>query len=191
MGKYDLETTLVVTLNRQLSSDYLNRVGREIVRTIEKRTLSGKDKSGNSFYPYSKEYKESMEFRIAGKSPNNVNLKLTGEMLGDLSVIAIDEKKGQIIIGFEDEQQKAKAHGHITGAEGNLPVRDFLGISKSELEDIVSSLPKPEQAKKAKIATEDIRRIMQSEAPASKGTGVSIVDLLAEYGYLTDGADIL
>jgi hypothetical protein len=70
-------------------------------------------------------------------------------MLADFSVLAA--RNGRIILGFDSEEQRAKAHGHMTGQEGsgNLPVRDFLGISDEELAQAIRKVPPPKKLKEA------------------------------------------
>jgi hypothetical protein len=133
------------TLPRQ----YLQAVGRELVQIILRRTAAGKDKNGKPFVGYSDDYKESDDFGLTGKSPGNVNLRLSGDMLADFSVLAA--RNGRIILGFDSEEQRAKAHGHMTGQEGsgNLPVRDFLGISDEELAQAIRKVPPPKKLKEA------------------------------------------
>lgn len=137
---YERETTLKISVDKSYPEDYLKRIGREIVNVIRDRTAKSLDKNRNPFPAYSKEYKASDDFKLAGKT-SRVDLTLSGDMLADLGVLSV--KKGQIEIGFERGEQRAKAHGHITGANGNLPVRNFLGISEDELGSILRRVPPP------------------------------------------------
>jgi hypothetical protein len=153
---WERETTLKVPMDPTLSNDYLQRVGREIIRTILERTAQGLDKNRTVFPGYSKDYKDSDDFKLTGKS-STVNLRLSGDMLSDLSIL--DVRKGEIVIGFEDSEQRAKAHGHITGADGTgrLPVRNFLGISDREMASIMRKIPPPIDYEKAKA--EGLKRL--------------------------------
>lgn len=137
---YERETTLKINVDKSYPEDYLRRIGREMVNVIRDRTAKSLDKNKQVFAPYSKEYKSSDDFKLAGKS-SKVDLTLSGDMLADLGVVSV--KKGQIEIGFDRDNQRAKAHGHITGANGNLPVRNFLGISEDELSSILRRVPPP------------------------------------------------
>jgi hypothetical protein len=142
---WELETTLIIKIP-SLSEAAMERIGRAVVMLIERRTAKGIDKDGKPFVGYSDSYKESMEFKQMGKS-RAVDLTGLGEMLADFGVI--DSGRGWVSLGFEDEDQRAKAHGHITGQQGNgFPVRDFLGISKEELASIIrkSGIVKTEKA---------------------------------------------
>ena len=151
------EASVVVKLkDKNVSKQYMHALGRELVQIILKRTAAGKDKHGKAFVGYSKEYKASDDFKLTGKSPSNVNLRLSGDMLADLGVISA--RNGRIIIGFESEEQRAKAHGHITGKEGSgkLPVRDFLGISQEELAQAMRKVPPPKKLKEAFLEAKDM-----------------------------------
>ena len=76
---------------------------------------------------------------MARKSVGAVNLTLTGEMLNSIELI--DNNNIALTIGFKDELQAAKAHAHITGANGRTPVRDFLGLPPFELSSILKTFP--------------------------------------------------
>ena len=131
---WETETTLIVKMN--LPKTKLEKVARAAAALIRKRTADGIDKDGKPFVPYSKEYKESPEFAQAGKS-GKVDLKLTGEMMTEFGVLQV--QNGRFSLGVEDEEQRAKLHGHITGQEGSgkLPVRNPLGLSKAELASVL------------------------------------------------------
>lgn len=126
-------------------------MAEEIIETIRLRTENGKDKYGisfNSYAPYSKEYKESLDFKIAGKT-SKVNLKQTGDMLAAIELLS--DKKGKLTIGFEKGTlENDKADGHITG---NIGVkRDFLGFAgSSEKQKLKSIISKYEQKNESKI----------------------------------------
>jgi hypothetical protein len=128
---WELETTLVLKIPG-LSKEQVAKVAKQIIRTIEKRTASGRDKNGVMFKGYSADYMESKVFEAVGKS-TQVDLRLTGEMMTDLDILS--SSNGKATIGFPDDEARARAHGHITGANGTgkLPVRDFLGVNNDEL----------------------------------------------------------
>jgi hypothetical protein len=179
MANYDLETSVVVNLKKPLPENYLERVGREVVRTIQERTARGLDKDGRAFQGYSEDYIDSLEFRIARKSPSQVNLRLSGEMMTDLEVLDIDSQKGRIVVGYKSGESQDKAHGHITGANGKLPVRDFMGVSKEEIATILSKVPEPSRLSKAEGILEQ-RLSKKEKQPDDRGfnpPGVEIEDL--------------
>jgi hypothetical protein len=123
-----------------LSPDQKDEVADLIIERIVNRTDQGKDKDGRKFAGYSKSYKESLDFKVAGKT-NKVDLQLSGDMLAALSVL--DQTSRSVVIGFErGSEENAKADGNIRGTYGKptpdpKKARDFLGISERELIKIV------------------------------------------------------
>ena len=112
----------------------------DIIETIKRRTEAGKDKNGKSFPGYSKTYIESLDFKVAGKSPNRIDLTLSGDMLAALQLLGHED--GKLTIGFEPgTEENARADGNIRGAYGGDPnprkARDFLGIAPKELDKIL------------------------------------------------------
>ena len=124
-----------------LSPDQKDEVADLIIERIVNRTDQGKDKDGRKFPGYSKSYKESLDFKVAGKT-NKVDLQLSGDMLAALSVL--DKTSRSVTIGFErGSEENAKADGNIRGTYGKPTpnpdkARDFLGISDRELSKIIN-----------------------------------------------------
>jgi hypothetical protein len=124
-----------------LSPDQKDEVADLIIERIVNRTDQGKDKDGRKFPGYSKSYKESLDFKVAGKS-SKVDLQLSGDMLAALSVL--DKTSRSVTIGFENgSEENAKADGNIRGTYGqSKPIpgkaRDFLGITDAELSKIIN-----------------------------------------------------
>lgn len=164
MKKYEQETTLTIRLPetfKDAPSELRDLLARDLLRTIKKRTEDGLDKNDANFVPYSSSYKKSNDFKLAGKSSSHVNLRLLGEMMGNLKVLNTTETA--IVFGFSSAQERAKAHGHITGHNGEVskkghhyPVRDFLGLPS----DVVQSLfKKYEDTGKLTDAANLVRRV--------------------------------
>lgn len=114
-----------------------------IVEYIVQRSQDGKSKYNRPFPGggYSKSYSESLDFKNAGKSRDRVNLTLTGDMLAALDML--NHKKGAITVGFEKgAEENGRAEGLITGKYGkNIgPKRDFLGITKKKLRELVKDV---------------------------------------------------
>jgi hypothetical protein len=117
-------------------------IGEEIIAFIQKRTEKGLSWRNTRLAGYSKAYTESLNFKIAGKSKNHVDLTQSGDMLGDMTVLKTS--KGKIIIGFENGTlSNAIADGNIRGTYGHSstigPKRNFLGITRKDLMDEVLS----------------------------------------------------
>jgi len=143
-----------IKINKKYNPREREAIGKEIVNHIIKRTLSGKDVNNRNFTGYSKSYKKSLEFKIAGKSSNKVNLRLSGEMLNELKVLK--NRSGEITIGYESgSEENDKAEGNQKGTYGNpRPVtkpRRFIGISGNDLrKNILSKYPLTNKDKRLK-----------------------------------------
>lgn len=130
------------------SADQRKAIAIELVDCIIDNTRSGKGvkKKGDywdyvDFPKYSKEYKKSFEFKIAGKS-SKVDLTLTGDMLDSLMVLDA-RKKDKLVIGYDKgDPINGKVEGNRIGSYGKpngdkSKARDFLGISKDDLNAIL------------------------------------------------------
>lgn len=150
-NKYELEVDLGEIFGVDLSGRpaLKEAIAQEFIDRIVERTESGIDRNNQSFKSYSNEYVESDEFQAYGKKRGQVNLTLTGNMLGLLDVKDISGNK--IVIGWNETDEAEKAHGHISGNVGKK--RDFLGLPVEEVESIkrefideVRSTPLDEEA---------------------------------------------
>lgn len=112
-----------------------------VIEHIFDRTQRGLDKDGKRFPGYSKEYVASLDFKVAGKSRGDVNLKLSGDMLAAIKLL--NHSNGRISVGFDaGTVENDKAEGNIKGTYGQkTPIagkqRDFLGIQASKLRELV------------------------------------------------------
>lgn len=135
----------------KMSDTATELIAEEIIDFIIERTKNGKGMDGERFPGYSKAYKDSLDFKIAGKT-NKVDLTLSGEMLDSIELI--QAKKGKIKFGYSDSNDMAgRAEGNILGSYGGTPnskkARNFLEISPKEIAKIVKkigALPEEVQA---------------------------------------------
>ena len=117
----------------------LEILGEEIIDHIIERTLSGKNVNNRTFIGYSKEYKER-----EGKD-NPPDLNLTSDMLDSLQVLEVMPRAKRIKIGYDSGYDGlGKVEGNILGTYGQKnpkspKPRDFLGISKKDLNDIIAA----------------------------------------------------
>jgi hypothetical protein len=132
----------VIKIKNDFDEKTLQLIGEDIVNFIIDRTRKkGLDKNNDPLpAPYSNDYAKSLDFKIAGKSKNKVDLTLTGEMLDLLNVINVSSDK--IEIGYEeDDEFIGKVEGNIKGSYGGSPrkslARDFLGIHEDDLKKIL------------------------------------------------------
>lgn len=100
---------------------------RIIERTKDSEFLN--DLSSNAKV-YSKKYKDSLDFKAAGKS-NKVNLTLTGDMLG---LLELEVDGNEVELGWDDELEQLKASNHIVG--DTVPKRDFFGLTAADIKKI-------------------------------------------------------
>ena len=129
-----------VEIPKEFGPSDRDAIGLMAEERIRERTLAGKDKDGNKFKPYTKEYMQSIDFKNAGKS-SKVNLRLSGDMLAAMDTLS--HKSGSLLIGFENgTDENARADGNIRGTYGQKTStgkkRDFLGLSKEEVDQIIN-----------------------------------------------------
>lgn len=143
-----------IAIPREYDADQRQAIGEEIVEAIIRRTNNGIDKYGKAFDAYSKSYKSSLEFRVAGKT-NTPNLKLSGDMHTSLRVLS--HRSGQIVIGWPDGYEADKAKWNVEKG------RDMLGISTKDLNKILSrypiNRPEPSSSFIGSIAAEFVKSI--------------------------------
>lgn len=116
-------------------------LGDIIIEFIRDRVQNDNtDKKNRALPGYSKGYLKSLEFKIAGKSKGDVNMTLSGDTLGAMTLLS--HQKGSLMIGFENGSfENAKADGNIRGTFGKnkqvAPKRDFLGLTDGDLKRIL------------------------------------------------------
>jgi phage gpG-like protein len=119
-----------------LSDSFKKKVAQRIIDEIIKRADENKSIDGRRLASYDDDYVKSDEFKAYGKSKNDVDMNLTGNMLNMLTIKEVDSDTA--VIGWTDKDNNGKAHGHMTGANGTgkLPVREFFGANQKLLEEI-------------------------------------------------------
>ncbi len=167
----------IVGENREL-------LAQEVLQFIRDRTDTGKDKNNVKFPKYSRSYINSLDFRNAGKKAGNVNIKLSGDTMAAMDVIS--HKKGSILIGYENgTRENNVAEGNITGSYGRNPnpgkARDFLGISKGDLSNIIKrekilDLPK-EVVQEILLFTPELIKAVLSGIKKTIGVGVTLEEI--------------
>jgi hypothetical protein len=133
-----------LAVSKAVSDPAFRRIfGNRVIDLITERTQEKNvDKNDKKFPKYSKAYKEADEFSIYGKSADEVNLTLTGEMLSSMRSKSTREEMEIYLTG---EDNKNKAQGHISGKYGaskTIKKRDFLGVPDKELKDILKQTVK-------------------------------------------------
>lgn len=126
-------------------------IGQALIDKIISRTESGKDVNGKPFKKYSKEYIESDEFKAFDKSPGEINMTLTGQMLGTLDVLQTAGSK--VKIGWADDTENAKAYNHNVG-DTIKNKRAFFGVTKADLNEIKKEFKADVEASVGKLQNE-------------------------------------
>ena len=121
--------------------EFLQEQSERQIETTRKRTRSGDDYEDNKFTGYRPPTKDIRE--KAGFQTDTVELWFEGDpshMLDDMiyeDYIEPNELESKIF--FKTEFSRLKAAVHQFGL-GNLPIREFLGFSDSELEQMTGRL---------------------------------------------------
>lgn len=138
LANNNLELVIPTNGLEHLTGPELRRFGDAVIRKIKANLANGLDANGNRMRPYSKEYKQSEQYAAFGKSPTP-NLKLTGDLWA--SMVVKDITPFNVIIGFDDSNEGAKAHGNFTGSYGkpySRPslARQFFGLPEEQVTEI-------------------------------------------------------
>jgi hypothetical protein len=141
-------STFQVEISSRFPKNERAAIAEEIINYVVETTKSGVSPvTGRAFAGnYSRGYAKSLDFKIAHKNKNKIDLTLTGDMLGVVELI--DDNKGKLLLGIDHRkfpQEAAKAEGNQLGTYGNAtPVvsgRKFLGITNKALKEILSAHP--------------------------------------------------
>lgn len=157
------EVSQEIDLNKLVGSDISEdeqlvlKIGQKIIDYMEERVDDGLGYGRTKLKsPYSDAYSESLNFKAAGKSKTDVNMKLSGDMMASIDIIEVNGSK--VTIGIDDPDQVPKAFNHQTG--DTVPRRPFFGVTNEELKQYVLSEFKDEiKAKRTTSAEEQSRLI--------------------------------
>jgi hypothetical protein len=144
----DLEALTGVDLS--IDSSLVKEIGQAIIDYMKERVDGGEGVGGVELHkPYSDAYAKSWAFKAAGKSKNEINMNLSGDMLGSIDIVNEDGSEIKIAVS---EDQAPKAFNHQTG--DTVPKRKFFGITVGEFKDNI--LPQFKDAIKEVKPTESI-----------------------------------
>lgn len=155
---------VAIPIPKKYSPEEREAIAIEVINFIRERSQKGRDKNNKAFHPYSKSYKNSLDFQIAGKS-SRVDLRLSGDMLAALDLLKAS--KGKLTIGYEaGDSINDRVEGNRLGSYGGKPnrklARDFLGISRDDLKKILRKYP-PGSEKSLERADQIIERKEQAD----------------------------
>lgn len=150
-----------VTIPDVYSAVEREAIAAEIVSFCRQRTLSGEDFKHKPFPEYRPTYHKK------GKP----DLNLSGDMLAEFGAVKIKEK--EITFGFDDGSDNAgKAEGNQLGTYGQpKPIRGrarkFLGLTPSDLKDILKKYPPDDPEKSANRAAD----VLEAQKDVDKFAG--------------------
>lgn len=124
-----------ISIPKDLDENARSALADNVIQYIKDRTANNKDVNGKKFHKYSDSYIHSADFRAAGKSASDVNLRLTNEMMDSIQLL--DQGKGYITIGFEDGSAANDKGVWQQRADNGVP-RIFLGINEKDLEKVLA-----------------------------------------------------
>lgn len=118
------------------------QVAQLIIEKIQENTSQGKNRYGSSMPKYSEEYKQSLDFKNAGKG-SLPNLHLSGDMLASIELIS--DKPGEVVIGYKAGDSLAgQVEGNVIGSYGGNPdpshARPFIGLPQKQLDLIIAKV---------------------------------------------------
>lgn len=138
----------------RFTEEFRQAFANSAIQKIVERTQEGRPLYG-SWRRYSEGYKESLPFKAFGKT-EDVNLTLTGDMLGTLSLLKSQGSK--VVIGWDIELQNKKAFNHHTG--DTVPRRPFFGLQNQEISELKEEFDA--QAKSLEPITRKLKDILQA-----------------------------
>lgn len=153
------------------NENVLNQIGQAIIDKIIERTKDNKSIDGGNLKKYSKVYVESAEFEQYGKSPGDVNMELTGDMLNAIDITKSSPR--EIVIGFNDETEAAKAANHNFGV--TLPKRKFFGVNDRELNEIKKDFEDDIQREETKEDIESVAMVRRVQSKTGKRTAAELI----------------
>lgn len=120
--------------DKVFTRDIVEELALQAKNAILLNTGMAKDKNRAQFASYSYLYAQKKGLGI-----NQVNLIQSGLMLNSMTQKALDNKTAMIF--FTNSTASERAGWHIDGA-GNLPKRDFFGVSDVDVQKLVAQYKK-------------------------------------------------
>lgn len=173
MPKYK-QQKVAIKIPKGYSRAERKAISFDIRQHIVERTKKGFDKNGRRFKGYTEEYMQSADFKASGKT-SLVNLSLSDEMLEELK--DVKDSDGEIVVGYDGRKNKlnGKVEGNRKGTYGQKKstgkVRDHLGITKTQLNNILANYPLDDPDRRAEAL--EIFELARSRA---RDIGVDVGD---------------
>lgn len=149
-------TSRKINISKRYNEQEREAIAFEIISYIQERTRDGRGKDGKKWESpadkYTSAYRKSLDFKNAKGGQTKVDLTLSGDMLDSIDLL--EDQSGQLTIGISDsDPDQPKAEGNIRGSYGKpqgkkSKARDFLAISKDEVNDILKNFPLKDEEKR-------------------------------------------
>ena len=166
------------------------QIAQAVIDFNIERSQGGLDNEGKGFPKYSDTYIDSLDFKAAGKSAGQVDMTLSGDMLGAIDVL--DDSGSKVKYGINGETAP-RAFAHMTGYKGHPTIKDgpkraFLGITKADFEsEILPKFAKDLSSLEREIAAAQSGSAGAQAAQTSRAAaGVRLSDILADIKTLGD-----
>lgn len=139
-------------------------IGSEMLDKIRELVAKGiSPETGETFKnnKYSAAYAKTFAFRRRGKDINDVNLKLSGDMLAAMEVLD-SSKDGQVKIGFDESSDEAgKAEGNQIGTYGSdrassSKARPFIKLNEKFVKQILKDYKAGSQTSQERATLKNI-----------------------------------
>lgn len=141
--QFEQEIDLNEFIDGDISNDaeLVREIAQGLIDYMVARVEAGKGIGGVDLaeQSYSQTYSKSLKFAAASKG-KKVNMTLTGDMLRSIDLLS--EDGSVVVIGIEDETERAKAYGHQTGFRNHPTIkkakpRRFFGLTSGEIEKVL------------------------------------------------------
>lgn len=183
--RIEQKLNLAEIIGKDISADrvLVRKIAQGIIDYMVDRAKDGKGIGRRDLKsPYSKAYAESLAFKAAGKSRNNVNMRLSGDMLRSIDIL--EEDGASVTIGIDDPIDAPKAYGHQTGFEGHPTIpqgkyrRRFFGVTSDEIKKEI--IPKFKDDIDRSVGTRAVTSLETQEAAIEFVQGIRNLGQLFE-----------
>ncbi len=122
-----------LSIPRDFNSEERQLLGRLAIEFIQDRTDKGLDVNNAKFPGYSNDYKDSRDFKTAGKS-SRVNLQQSGDTLASMEVLS--HGAGFVTIGYDAGSFENDKAVWLQRSDNGVS-RKFLGLTDKDLERLI------------------------------------------------------
>lgn len=125
-----------LTIPRDFTQVERQTLADMVIQFIQDRTQKGKDINNVAFPKYSESYKDSLDFRIAGKT-KKVNLSQTGDTIASIELLS--HGPGYITIGYLAGSFENDKGVWLQRSDNGIS-RKFLGLTDKDLSRFINQV---------------------------------------------------